>query len=236
MFDSVARRYDLVNDVLSFGLDRWWRREAIRALGARPGDRVLDVGCGTGRLGELLSARCRVIGLDVSAEMLRLARKVSVRIRPVQGSAYRLPFRDGSFDRAVSGFVLRNLDDLPAAFHELARVLNAGGSIALVDITEPTRPVLRRLFDGYFRRAAPALGRLAGQAGAYRYLIRSLGQLPPPHAVVEQLNSAGFSTASARPLTGGMVTLFTATRDQMLAPGRRLPHNPGDHPTEGGTP
>ena len=213
MFDGVAHRYDLLNDVLSLGMDRWWRREAARAAGCVPGDRVLDLGCGTGKLGALVAGRCRVIGVDVSAEMLRLARCHSAgHMRFVQGSAFRLPFRSGAFDAAVSGFVLRNLWDLPGAIGELARVLRPGATLVLVDITEPRRPMMRRLFDAYFRTAAPILGALAGEPRAYRYLVGSLGQLPPPGAVVELLEAAGFSGATARPLTGGMVTLFEASR------------------------
>jgi demethylmenaquinone methyltransferase/2-methoxy-6-polyprenyl-1,4-benzoquinol methylase len=213
MFDAVARRYDLLNDILSLGLDRWWRREAVRALASHPGDRVLDLGCGTGKLGGLVASRCRVVGVDVSREMLRLAQRTNGgRVRFVQGSAFHLPFRSGSFDGGLSGFVLRNLQDLPAALDELARVLRSGGAIAVVDITEPRHPMFRKLFDAYFRTAAPALGALAGRGRAYRYLVGSLGQIPPPEDVVDMLASAGFARAAARPLTGGMVTLFTATR------------------------
>jgi demethylmenaquinone methyltransferase/2-methoxy-6-polyprenyl-1,4-benzoquinol methylase len=214
MFDVVAGRYDLVNDILSVGLDRWWRREAVRALGPRPGARVLDLGCGTGKLGALLASRCRVVGVDVSQEMLRLARRPhGSRLRYVQGSAFRLPFGSRSFDAGVSGFVLRNLEDLPRAFGELSRVLRPGAPIAVVDITEPSHPLFRTLFGAYFRTAAPALGALAGKAGAYRYLVGSLGQIPPPEDVIDMLSGAGFARAAARRLTGGMVTLFTADRE-----------------------
>jgi demethylmenaquinone methyltransferase / 2-methoxy-6-polyprenyl-1,4-benzoquinol methylase len=213
MFDAVAPRYDLVNDLLSLGLDRWWRREAVRSLGSRAGDRVLDLGTGTGKLGGLLAARCRVVGVDVSREMLALARRASKGgVRFVQGSAFALPFRDDAFDAAVSAFVLRNLEDLPHAFTELARVLRPGATISLMDITEPRRPVFRKLFDAYFRTAARALGALVGRARAYHYLVGSLGQIPPPDGVVELLEGSGFVRARARPLTGGMVTLFTASR------------------------
>jgi demethylmenaquinone methyltransferase/2-methoxy-6-polyprenyl-1,4-benzoquinol methylase len=213
MFDGLVERYDLLNDVLSFGLDRWWRRAAAAALQAAPGDRVLDLGCGTGRLGSLLSPRHRVTGLDVSFAMLRQARRGSSgRPALVQGSAFHLPFADGSFGGAVSAFVLRNLDDLPAAFAELARVVAEGGGIALVDITEPTRPWMRRLFDAYFGVAAPALGTLVGKRDEYVYLVRSLAHLPPPDELREILDREGFVGCRARALTGGMVTLVSATR------------------------
>lgn len=212
MFDSVARRYDLVNGLLSVGLDRWWRGAAVRALAAQPGDVVLDLGCGTGKVGRSIRQGCTVIGLDVSMEMLKIARGDGPTSLFVQGSAFRLPFRSATFDGAVSGFVLRNLDDLPATFDELARVVAPGGRIALIDITEPPHPRVRRLFEAYFVRAAPALGALTGNAEAYQYLVRSLAHLPPPDGVLDQLQDAGFERAVARPLTGGVVTLFTAVR------------------------
>jgi demethylmenaquinone methyltransferase/2-methoxy-6-polyprenyl-1,4-benzoquinol methylase len=213
MFDGLVARYDLVNDVLSFGLDRWWRRAAAAALRAAPGNRVLDLGCGTGRLGALLSARHPVTGLDISFAMLRQARRRSARrLALVQGSAFRLPFADGTFGGAVSAFVLRNLDDLPVAFEELARVVADGGGIALVDISEPSRPWVRRLFDAYFGVAAPALGALVGKRNEYGYLVRSLAHLPPPEELREMLSRAGFVECRARALTGGMITLLSATR------------------------
>jgi demethylmenaquinone methyltransferase / 2-methoxy-6-polyprenyl-1,4-benzoquinol methylase len=213
MFDGLAPRYDLLNDVLSLGLDRWWRRAAVAALHVTPGGRVLDMGCGTGRLGMLLSGRHPVIGLDVSLAMLREARNRSAgRIVLIQGSAFRLPFRNASFGAAASAFVLRNLNDLSNAFGELARVVAPGGGLALLDITEPPRPLVRALFDAYFRTVAPAVGILVGKRGEYSYLVRSLTHLPPREEVSEMLRHAGFVGCVARPLTGGMVTLFTARR------------------------
>jgi demethylmenaquinone methyltransferase / 2-methoxy-6-polyprenyl-1,4-benzoquinol methylase len=237
MFDAVAPRYDLLNDVLSLGMNRWWRREVVRRGRFRPGDRVLDLGCGTGKLAALLADRCRVVGVDVSREMLRLARGRTVPIGLlVQCSAFHLPFRDQAFDAAMSGFVLRNLEDLGATFDELARVVRPGGSIALVDLTEPRHRLLRRVFDGYFRTAAPMVGALAGRAAPYRYLVASLAQLPAPEAVAAMLASSGFSDVSVRPLTGGIATLFTATRTSMLARSPDVPHNPPDNATGGGMP
>lgn len=220
MFDEIVERYDLVNAVLSLGLDRRWRRSALDAAGIGSGQRILDLGCGTGDL-SLAVARAggRPVGLDVSARMLEAAvrraaadRRIAAepRLRLVQGSAFRLPFADDAFDGCVSGFVLRNLRDLPGAFAEMARVLRPGARASLVDITEPPSRTLQGLFDTYFGLAAPAIGGLVGRRHAYRYLVESLAQLPPRQEVCTMLRQAGFRTASARPLTGGMVTLFVA--------------------------
>jgi demethylmenaquinone methyltransferase/2-methoxy-6-polyprenyl-1,4-benzoquinol methylase len=210
MFDGLGERYDLLNDLLSLGLDRWWRRRAVRAVRIRGGDRVLDLGCGSGALGRLLAGRARVVGLDVSLGMLAQATRRSPSLRLVQASAFALPFGDRSFDAAISGFVLRNLHDLPAAFAELHRVVVPGGGVALVDITEPASPGLRRAFDAYLGAVAPTLGALVGKGEEYRYLVRSLAQIPPSATVCSLLQDAGFEQCSARPLTGGTVTLFTA--------------------------
>jgi demethylmenaquinone methyltransferase/2-methoxy-6-polyprenyl-1,4-benzoquinol methylase len=214
MFDDVVRRYDLLNDVLSLGFDRWWRRKTVAALGAPHGP-VLDLGCGTGRLGERLAGRSAVVGVDLSHAMLLAARaRLGGRMRLVAGSAYRLPFAERTFSGAVSGFVLRNLDDLPRAFAEVGRVLEPGAGIAMVDITEPASPVLRRAFDAYFRVAAPAVGAWVGKRDAYRYLVRSLVQLPPPDAICSMLDHAGFRSSRARTLAPGMVTLWTAVKER----------------------
>ena len=143
-----------------------------------------------------------------------LEAKVKLRGRAalVLGSAFVLPFRDGAFAAAASAFVLRNLFDLPTAFRELARVVEPGGRIASVDITEPRSRPIRRLFDGYFGTVAPALGAMVGKRDAYRYLVRSVAQLPPPAEVCAMFERAGFDDARATPLTAGMVTLFTAMR------------------------
>jgi len=215
MFDGLVERYDLINDVLSLGLDRAWRRTTRRALAARPGARILDLGCGTGDLGRPLADRATVVGLDLSRPMLLRARAKdgpAPRLHLVEGNAFALPFAAGAFDGALSGFVLRNLRDLAAAFGELARVVRRGGRVALVDITGPSRPILRRGFDAAFGTVAPLVGRAVGREREYRYLVRSLAHLPPVPEVCAMLGRAGFTGVHARPLSGGVVTLFTGTR------------------------
>jgi demethylmenaquinone methyltransferase / 2-methoxy-6-polyprenyl-1,4-benzoquinol methylase len=214
MFDGLVGRYDRLNGILSFGLDRVWRRATARAAAPRPGDLALDLGCGTGDLSVALARQgVRVVGVDASAGMLAAAADRGLRgLDLVRGSAFALPFRDGAFGAVASAFVMRNLDDRPAAFRELARVARPGATLALVDITEPGWPPLRRAFDAFFRAAAPALGRLAGHGPEYRYLVRSVAHLPPAVDLCAELRRAGFAHVRARPLTGGIVTLFTGNR------------------------
>jgi demethylmenaquinone methyltransferase/2-methoxy-6-polyprenyl-1,4-benzoquinol methylase len=213
MFDDIVDRYDLLSDVLSMGFDRSWRRRTAAALGTPEGSWVLDAGCGTGALGRRLAGRYRVVGVDVSAEMVRAARRrMGSTMRLLQGSVFRLPFADGAFGGVVSAFVLRNLEDLQAAFTELARVVRPGGGLAIVDITEPRGRAWRRAFDAYFAVAAPLVGRFSKNPDVYRYLARSLPQLPPPERVSAMLDEAGFGDVRDRSLAPGMVTLWTARR------------------------
>ncbi len=213
MFDDIVERYDALNTVLSLGLDRRWRRRAANAVVVESGDRVLDLGCGTGKIGNLLADKAEVVGVDLSHRMLQRAReRLGHRMGFVQGSAFDLPFPDSTFRAAVSGFVLRNLDDLPRAFEELGRVVGRGGTVALVDITEPRRGATRPVLDTYLALIAPLLGGVVGKPRAYRYLVRSVANLPPAEEVCRLLGEAGFEHCRATPLTWGRVTLFTARR------------------------
>jgi demethylmenaquinone methyltransferase/2-methoxy-6-polyprenyl-1,4-benzoquinol methylase len=212
MFDGIASRYDRVNDVLSFGCDQRWRGITADAAHATSGETVLDVGVGTGKLADVLVPGVRVVGVDLSAAMLMQARRRASRVLCVQGSALAYPFGDGTFDALVSAFVLRNLGDLSSAFEEMARVLRAGGRIALLDITQPRSAAMRVLFNGYLGAAAPLLGRLVCRSNAYHYLVRSVTTLPPAEVVCRMLEGSGFEHCSERPLTAGMTTLWTAVR------------------------
>ena len=213
MFDDIVERYDVINSVLSLGMDRRWRRRTANAVHVEGGDRVLDLGCGTGKLGDMVADKAEVVGVDLSHAMLKRGQEqLGHRMSFVQGSAFRLPFPDAAFRAAVSGFVLRNLDDLPKAFRELARVMSPGARLAMIDITEPRSGPTRRLLDAYLAVMAPFLGGVVGNATAYRYLVRSVRHLPPASEICRLLNAAGFEACEATPLTKGRVTLFTATR------------------------
>ncbi|HEU0168494.1 MAG TPA: class I SAM-dependent methyltransferase [Chloroflexota bacterium] len=223
MFDGIVERYDLLNRLISLGLDRRWRSRALAALGPLPpGARVLDLGCGTGDLCRALARESlSPVGVDVSQAMLTVARRrlsssvilsAAKDLAPSQSSPARVS-PDASVPGTVS-LVRGSAFDLPfpdGAFRELSRVLAPGARVALLDATEPPNPLLRRVFDLYFGVAAPALGALFGHRQAYAYLVRSLAHLPPRPQMCAMLESAGLIHAAATPLDFGAVTLFTGT-------------------------
>jgi demethylmenaquinone methyltransferase/2-methoxy-6-polyprenyl-1,4-benzoquinol methylase len=210
MFDNIAPRYDLVNRIMTFGLDRRWRRLAVGSLGLATGARVLDVACGTGDLcRELGLSGCQPVGVDVSAGMLGHARTSAPL---VQADALLLPVASATMDGAVSGFALRNFVALDPLFEELARVVRPGGRIALLDVATPTQPLLRAGHAVYFGHVVPRIGALLSDGEAYRYLPESVAYLPEPPALVRQVSKAGFETVSRRLLSGGITQLITATR------------------------
>ena len=212
MFDAIAPRYDLVNRIMTFGMDRGWRRRTVRSLNLSPGGRVLDLACGTGDLcRELQSNGHTAIGIDLSLGMLSTARTAAPL---VEGDAISLPTRPAAFDGATSGFALRNFADLSAVFRELARVVRPGGRIALLDVAEPHRRILRAGHRFYFRHVVPRIGAALSDKEAYRYLPRSYAYLPPTPALLGQLRDAGFERVERRLLSGGITQLITATRRQ----------------------
>jgi demethylmenaquinone methyltransferase / 2-methoxy-6-polyprenyl-1,4-benzoquinol methylase len=210
MFDTIAPRYDLVNRLMTFGLDRGWRRRTVGSLTLPPGARVLDVACGTGDLcRDLVATGYRAVGVDLSYGMLAHARTSSPL---VQGDALALPMASGVVDGAVSGFALRNFVELPGFFAELARVVRPGGRIALLDVAAPTHPVLRLGHRVYFGHVAPLVGAALSDGDAYRYLPRSVAYLPGTADLLAWLRAAGFDAVERRPLSGGVTQLLTATR------------------------
>ena len=215
MFDAIAPRYDLVNRIMTFGLDVRWRRRTIRDLALGRGSVVLDLAAGTGDFcRELASAGHHVVGMDLSYGMLAAARTDAPL---VQADILRLPVPGTSVDAAVCGFALRNLVELPAFFAELARVVRPGGRIALLEVATPENPVLRLGHGIYFGRVVPRIGGLLSDPAAYRYLPRSVAYLPPPGALVAQVEAAGFEDVRRTPLTVGASQLLLGTRS-MQAP------------------
>ena len=210
MFDTIAPRYDLVNRIMTFGLDRAWRRRAVAALDLGPGASVVDLACGTGDLCQnLAQAGFRPVGVDFSLGMLRHA---TVRVPLVQGDATGLPLASGSVDGFVSGFALRNFVSLSDVFSEMARVTRPGGRVALLDVATPGHPVLRAGHSVYFGHVVPRIGGALSDPSAYRYLPKSVAYLPAGEGMLEMLAATGFGAIHRQMLSGGITQLITATR------------------------
>jgi demethylmenaquinone methyltransferase / 2-methoxy-6-polyprenyl-1,4-benzoquinol methylase len=210
MFDAIAPRYDLVNRVMTFGLDRGWRRRAVRSLGLAPGSVVVDLAAGTGDLcRDLQAAGHRPVGVDLSWGMLAAARTTAPL---VQADVLRLPLPDGRADGATCGFALRNFVDLDAFLAELARVVRPGGRVAVLEVGEPSSPLLRWGHGVYFGTVVPRIGGLLSDRSAYRYLPRSVAYLPPPAELVHRFEAAGFPSTARRALGAGAAQLLVATR------------------------
>ena len=210
MFDRIAPRYDLLNRMLTFGMDVGWRRRTVAALGLPRGSRILDIACGTGDLcRELQVAGYRAVGVDRSAGMLAAARTSAPLLR---ADGLCLPVADASVDGIVCGFALRNFVSLVPFFLECARVLRPRGRVALLEVSEPANPVLRFGHATYFGRVVPLVGGLVSDRAAYQYLPKSVAYLPPEPELMQQLAGAGFPDARRTALSVGIAQLLTGTR------------------------
>lgn len=229
MFEAVAPGYDRLNRLLSLGLDRGWRKQAVADLDSRPGDRVLDLCSGTGDLALLLPDSASVVACDFTPAMLEIAgRKASgrgVSLPRAAGDALRLPFRSGSFRRVVVGFGARNFADRAEAFREVRRVLAPGGRLVVLEFSRPPRRVFRFGHRLWLRFAVPGLAGVAaaasGGAAPYRYLRDSIFDFPDPEEVAGRLAAGGFDPVRFRYLSLGTVALHTAD-----LPDRRFPPRP----------
>jgi demethylmenaquinone methyltransferase/2-methoxy-6-polyprenyl-1,4-benzoquinol methylase len=214
MFDRIAPKYDGMNRLMTAGMDQRWRRMAVDALAVGPGDRVLDLACGTGDLAEICAARgATVVGADFALEMLRGAQGRAVPAAFVQADGARLPLREASVQGAVCGFALRNFVKLSEIFDELGRVVAPGGRIALLEVDRPRSAWLRAGHSFYFDRVVPFVGGLLSDRDAYRYLPESTVYLPPEDEMRALLARAGFPGAERRSLLLGAVQLVTAPRE-----------------------
>jgi demethylmenaquinone methyltransferase/2-methoxy-6-polyprenyl-1,4-benzoquinol methylase len=210
MFDAIAPRYDRLNRIISFRLDVRWRRRTVRDLRLPAGSVVLDLASGTGDLCvDLRAADLVPLSMDLSFGMLAADRSGAPR---TQADILRLPVRDGAVDGVTCGFALRNLTDLEAFFHELARVVRPGGRIALLDVSVPRNPVIRFGNDIYFGKVVPRIGAVLSDRAAYSYLPRSVAYLPASEEMVGMLRAAGFGDASHHQLSGGLTQLLLGTR------------------------
>lgn len=210
MFDAIASRYELVNKLMTFGLDGRWRKRAVRDLRLPHGSTVLDVAAGTGDFTRELQAQgMRAIATDLSFGMLAAGHGMTWRVQ-ADGSA--LPFSTGSFDGLTCGYALRNFTDLQGTLNEMGRVLRPGGRLSLLEVAEPTSGLLRLGFRIWFRGVVPFIGGIVSNRSAYKYLPKSTAYLPPSSELVAMLNTAGFTAVNHRLVMGGLSQQFVATR------------------------
>lgn len=217
MFDSIAPRYDLLNRVLSMGIDQQWRTKAVAMLSEIQPRRILDVATGTGDLAiKALSLDPeKIVGVDISEEMLRIGRdKIrelgeDARIEMRKGDSERLPFSDNQFDGALVAFGVRNFENLGRGLEEIHRVLKPGGKLVVLEFSHPRRFPIKQLYGFYSRHVLPRVGSaLSGNDGAYRYLPDSVAAFPDGEAFLERMRSVGFRDTEWKPLTFGIASLY----------------------------
>lgn len=213
MFDQVAARYDLLNDILSLGMDRSWRRATVAALAPRPGERMLDLAAGTGTSAWALAERgVAVTPVDLSLGMLRQGRKQFPTLNFVNADALQLPFPDETFDAATISYGLRNVEDTLAALVEMRRVTKRAGRIVIAEFSTPTNPAFRKVYTDYLLRALPPLARFSPNPVAYGYLAESILAWPDQAGLADLLTEAGWSDVEWRNLSGGIVALHRGRR------------------------
>ena len=223
MFGRIARRYDLVNTVMTGGVDAAWRRRALDRLRVPPDATLLDLCCGTGALTRDMASKVpqgRVVGIDFTPQMLEIARSRTTKghVRYVEGDVLSLPFPDASFDGAAMAFSMRNVVDIGACLREIARVLKPGAVFVNLEVGKPPNPLWRRAFYAYFYGLVPLIGRwIGGDAAAYRYLPESLVQFPDADALADLFAANGFDDAGYRRMMGGVATVHFGRSAAVIA-------------------
>lgn len=223
VFHSVANKYDVMNDLMSFGIHRIWKRVTIELSGVRAGQRVLDVAGGTGDLtryfSRLVGSKGFVILSDINSSMLEVGRDrllnqgFSDNIRYVQANAECLPFADNSFDCITIAFGLRNVTDKDAALRSLTRVLKPGGRLLVLEFSKPNNPVFSKLYDAYSFSLLPAIGKLVtGDADSYRYLAESIRMHPDQETLKTMMEAAGLTQCEFHNMTGGVVAVHKGVK------------------------
>ena len=224
MFSQIAPRYDLMNHLLSLGIDIYWRRCAVRGLKLTADLPILDCCTGTGDLALMLAhrvaGRVPVIGTDFCPPMLERARQKHQTQCPqfpvefMEGDSQHLPFDDGAFQAVTVAFGLRNVQDTDAGLREMVRLCAPGGQVAVLEFSSPTVPVLKQAYQAYFRHVLPRIGQSLAKndSGAYEYLPSSVVEFPCGEALALRMRAAGLSDIRFRPLTGGVATLYLGQR------------------------
>jgi demethylmenaquinone methyltransferase/2-methoxy-6-polyprenyl-1,4-benzoquinol methylase len=214
MFDGVAEKYDRTNTVLSFGQDRSWRRSTRAALQLKDGEKVLDLGAGTGvSTQELARSGAYAVGVDISLGMLRVGRRTRPEVPLVAGDALALPFADETFDAVTASFVIRNVANTPAALRELARVTKPGGRMVICEFSHPTNKAFRTVYLQYLMRSIPAVARqVASNPDAYVYLAESIRSWPDQVQFAAIIGENSWTKVGWRNLSGGIVALHRATK------------------------
>lgn len=218
VFDSVATRYDIMNDFMSMGVHRWWKRKTIDAAGVMPGSRVLDLAGGTGDLTKAFSERVGSSGLvvlaDINAEMLKVGRGrlqdrgIAGNVAYVQTNAEKLSFPDNYFDCITIAFGLRNVTDKQAALNSMYRVLKPNGKLFILEFSHPSSPLLKKMYDAYSFTILPKVGQLVtGDKESYQYLVESIRMHPNQEKLAEMMRTSGFQQVKYENFTGGIVAL-----------------------------
>ena len=222
-FNAIAGHYDLMNSLMSLGMDKRWRQIAVQRVGARPGMNILDVCCGTGQLsmelGNVVGEQGNITGLDFSQNMLDVAEHSLAhsphrdRIHFIQGNAMELPFPDHSFDGVTVGWGLRNLPDLRQGIQEMARVVKPGGKVVSLDMAKPSFPGFKQVYWLYFEKLVPIMGKIwAKKSSAYQYLHDSAREFPSQQELVRIFAECGLTETNYVNLAGGVVAVVIGTK------------------------